>query len=425
MKLPRGTAVIVIALLAMAAPAWASDWYEHLKTARAALARHDLVAAKPELEAADSIIGGYAGAMFALAQIAAQQNDPAAALRWLREYATTGMTRRVTSDSAFSALRGDTAFASIAARIESNGKAISTATVAVRLSDPSLLTEDVAWDARGRFLVSSIHRRKIVAVRRDGTVSDFALAGPDAWGIYALAIDRVRGRLWATTAAGPTCDGYVAADSGRTAVLAFELRSGRRLDRVELPRDGARHVLGDMTLGEDGTVYVTESLAGGVYRLRPGARSLDTLTGSGTFHSPQSPVVARDGRRLLIPDYARGLASLAIEGGAVHWLAKPRSLASVGIDGLHRVGDRLIAIQNGTTPHRLVELRLNATETRIESWRVLEQASEWLGEPNHGVLVGRDFYFIGNSGWDRVGDDEVLQTPPGAQPAVLLKLERP
>jgi hypothetical protein len=56
------------------------------------------------------------------------------------------------------------------------------------------------------------------------------------------------------------------------------------------------------------------------------------------------------------------------------------------------------------------------------SWRVLEQASARLGEPNHGVMVGRDFVLIGDSGWDRVGPDGRLVTPPGTRPPVLLRL---
>jgi hypothetical protein len=389
------------------------------------MARQDLVAAKPHLERADSLMGGHAGVTYALAAIAAKQGDASTALRLLTDYAATGLTREIRSDSAFAPMWGRPAFDSIEARIRSNAHPIAHGEVAVRLEDASLLTEDLAWDsARRRFLVSSIHRRKIVALASTGKISDFAAAGEDAWGIYGLALDGTHGRLWATTAAGPTTEAYDPADSGRTALLAYDLASGRRVTRVELPRDGARHVLGDLTLARDGTVYVTESLGGGVYRLRPGAATLDTLAPSGSFHSPQMPVIALDGRRLLIPDYARGLATLEIASGRITWLAKPRTLASVGIDGLYRDGHQLIAIQNGTAPHRVLELTLDPGETRILGWRVLEQASEWLGEPNHGTFVGRNFYFIGNSGWDRVGEDEVMQTPADARPAVLLRLKR-
>jgi hypothetical protein len=39
--------------------------------------------------------------------------------------------------------------------------------------------------------------------------------------------------------------------------------------------------------------------------------------------------------------------------------------------------------------------------------------------------VGRDFVFVGNSGWDRVNEREELETPAGARPPVLLRLRRP
>src|SRR5262249_5854216 len=160
-----------------------------------------------------------------------------------------------------------------------------------------------------------------------------------------------------------------------------------------------RHVLGDLTIGPDGTVYVTDSVAGGVFRLRPGSPALETLARAGTFGSPQQPAVTGDGQRLLVPDYPRGIAPLGLRGGTVRWLARPRTLACGGIDGLVRDGDRLLAIQNGTAPHRVLELSLDPAAERIVGWRVLEQASRGLGEPNHGVIVERTLMLIGNSGW--------------------------
>jgi|KBSSwiStaDraftv2_1062776.scaffolds.fasta_scaffold96772_2 sugar lactone lactonase YvrE len=422
-------AIVVVALLASwtAASSSASqpDWYQHLSIARAAIARDDLDAALPELLAVDSLVGGHSGAMFALAQIAARRGAKTTALRHLSDFAATGVTRHLRGDTTFALLEGDPTFEAIVARLDSNATPISKAEVAARFDDAGLLAEDLAWDGRRRrFLVSSIHRRKIVALNAEGVIIDFANAGPGTWGFYGLAIDAARARLWATTAASPTSEGFDAADSGRTAIVAFDLSTAKPVVRVELPRDGARHVLGDLTLGRDGTVYVTESLGGGVYRLRPGKSTLDTLAAPGIFHSPQMPVVSSDGRRLLIAEYARGIAALEIGSGRVTWLAKPRTLASGGIDGLYRDGRKLIAIQNGTTPHRVLELTLDPSETRITAWQVLERASEWLGEPNHGTFVGKNFYFIGNSGWDRVSDAEILETPADARPPVLLRLQR-
>jgi len=408
-------------------PAPDSSWTDHLQVARAALARNDIAAARPELERVDAMVGGHAGAMYAIAGIAARQGDRRAALRWLDDYATTGLSRSASRDSSFASLAADPEFRAIAARLESNAGPIANAMVATGFTDAALLAEDIVWDPiHHRFLISSIHRRKIVAVDTIGRTSELVTAREaDVWGFYALAIDTTRGRLWATTAAGPMCEGWTAADSGRTALVAYDLASGKRVTRIELPRDGSRHVLGDITLGRDGAVYLTESLGGGVYRVAPWAARFETLVPSGTFGSPQKPVLAADGRRLLIPDYPRGIAALDLTTRAVSWLVKPRTLASVGIDGLYKDGHALIAIQNGTTPKRVLRLVLDEAETRIVTWQVLEQASEWLGEPNHGAIVRREFYFIGNSGWDRVNPRDELETPASARPPVILGLELP
>ena len=415
---------IALVVFLAATPAFAQDstWVDHLRAARAAMARDDLDVARAHLERVDALVGGHAGAMANLAVIAAVQGNRERMLHWLDAYAATGLQRHFTRDSTFARFARDTAFWNVAQRIEANGDPIVRATVAITLNDPSLLAEDVAWDARrNRFLVSSIHRGKILAIDLKGNIKDFVTPW-GAWGMYALGIDAKRNRLWATTAAGPEYQGYQVADSGRTALLGFELGSGRQFTRVELPAGSSRHVLGDLTIGPDGAVYVSESIGGGVYKLKPGAKELYPIAPNGTFGSPQSPVVSAEGRTLYVADYPRGIATIALRGEAIGWLAKPHDLAAGGIDGLYRTPTGFIAIQNGTNPHRVIALTLDKSGRAISTWRVLEQASPSLGEPDHGALVGRDFYFIGNSGWDRVDAAGILQTTADAKPPVLLRL---
>ena len=58
----------------------------------------------------------------------------------------------------------------------------------------------------------------------------------------------------------------------------------------------------------------------------------------------------------------------------------------------------------------------------VVGWIVLEQGSPSLGEPNHGVIVGDVLTLIGNSGWDRVGDDGTLSPAAPRGGPVLLEL---
>ena len=65
--------------------------------------------------------------------------------------------------------------------------------------------------------------------------------------------------------------------------------------------------------------------------------------------SPQTPVLAADGKRLLVPEYSLGIAVIDLTGtGNVTELRHPDNIAVTGLDGMHLVGDSLIGVQNGT-----------------------------------------------------------------------------
>ncbi|MEQ1833756.1 MAG: endonuclease/exonuclease/phosphatase family protein [Candidatus Eisenbacteria bacterium] len=404
-----------------------TTYAQHLALGRAAARRDERAAARHHLREVDAQCGGHTGAQAGLAALAARDGDREQASRWLGAIARSGIAHAFARDTSFARWADDPTFAALTTGFERNAQPHTTSRVRHELHDPELLAEDVVYDARGkRFLVSSIHQRRIVAVNATGRVTPFSVPGADStWGLYGLGLDAARGLLWASTAAGPECDTVPAAEIGRTAVVAFDLRTGRVRRRIELPVSGTRQVLGDLCVGADGSVYVTESLGGAVYRLRSGANALERLVAPGTYRSPQQPALAADGRHLYVADYSRGIGVIDLDRGTAGWLPKPYSLASGGIDGLVRQGDRLIAIQNGTAPHRVLALDLTPAGDAITGWQVLEKASPRMGEPNHGVVMGDTFVWIGDSGWDRVSDDGKLASPAGATAPVLMSLPLP
>jgi hypothetical protein len=179
-------------------------------------------------------------------------------------------------------------------------------------------------------------------------------------------------------------------------------------------------VLGDMTVSPDGAAYVSESLRGAVYVIHGPSGSLETLVPEGTFRSPQTPAMTPDRTRLLIPDYVLGIAIVDLSTRHVTWLGHRRDVALTGIDGLYVSGHALIAVQNGTQPERVIRAELDDGMTRVETSQVLQQNTPGLGDPTHGVVVGRDFQFIANSGWDRVDDSNPAgRLLPGASPRIM------
>ncbi|WP_036263776.1 hypothetical protein [Methylocapsa aurea] len=68
----------------------------------------------------------------------------------------------------------------------------------------------------------------------------------------------------------------------------FDLRTGEGKASAALP--GARTLCNDMTLGPDGSVYVTNSLAAQILRLRPGGAQLDVWLTDSRFEPPKDGV---------------------------------------------------------------------------------------------------------------------------------------
>jgi hypothetical protein len=141
------------------------------------------------------------------------------------------------------------------------------------------------------------------------------------------------------------------------------------------------------------------------------------------FFSPQTPALARDGKRLFVADYTLGIAviDLTTIPNKVNYLPHPENVAVVGLDGFYLTGDSLIGIQNGTDPNRILRLRMNHAQTEITSAEVIEQATERMGDPTHAVIVDGWVYISTNVGWSKVDDSGKLKPGEKFTPPVLLR----
>ena len=294
-------------------------------------------------------------------------------------------------------------------RMAMNRSAVEHASEVFPLPDPALLPEDIDFDPRTQlFYISSVREKKVIIADLRGEVGDLA-PSPEGWPVLALKLDVAHERLWVTEVA---LRGYAfapAADWGRCALLAFDLKRHVVVQRIEAPRGTA---LGDMVLTKRGDVIVSDGDGGGVYRLALGGAALERLD-HGEFISPQTPALHPDGAHLFVPDYVRGLAILDTRTGKVQWVAMADRFALNGIDGLYFARERLIATQNGTSPERVVTFAMDTARQQVVSEKIIERATPTLGDPTHGVVVGEDFYYIANAGWDAIDEHGALR--PGAQ----------
>ena len=365
-------------------------------------------------------LNGSPRGLLQLMSAAAAAGREADALDSFEQFVHMGQSDDATlSAKQFDALRSTERYRAIHAAMAANDGRIAAAAELFKFDVGPLIPEDIDYDsAVHRFYVTSVLKKQILSIDISGRAKIFAKA-PDGWPMMAVKVDSRRRLLWATEVA---LEGYIFStpeDWGRSAVVIYDLDSGKLLQRLEGPPHSA---LGDMTLSASGDAIVADGDQGGVYRVGRVTRKIERLD-DGAFISPQTPVALADGRHLLIPDYLRGIGLLDLQSKQVTWLSTQGRYALSGIDGLYLVGNTLLATQNGTSPERVIRFALDPSLTRIEGESIIERATFTLGDPTHGVVVGDRFYYIANSGWDSLDEHGNIQAGKTLPRAAVMRAE--
>ena len=252
---------LLLAALPAVAPAQSDPVVEsrrHFRAAVEAYEAKDRSAYLQHAREAQALRPAHGAVTWALASAQALTGDTAGAFRTLRHFAALGYAGDLGADSDFASLRGSAAYAELTRRLERNRAPVVASRIAFELSEPDLLTEGIAYDsATGVFFISSVRKGRILRVAGDGTTSEFAAVEGGRWSPLGLRVDQSRAVLWVAAAALPQTAAHHAADSGRSALLRYDLRSGRLTGRYE-PAGGA-HAFGDVLVSGNGDVYVTDS----------------------------------------------------------------------------------------------------------------------------------------------------------------------
>jgi hypothetical protein len=396
----------------------AADWRELNTNARAAVEKNDNAAAWRTLDKLVPAMNGYSRLLPRLAMTAALDGQPAACLRALDRYSRMGLyTPDVPEQKGWSP-EERAEYSRIRARLNQNAQPVGTATVAFTLADRDLVPEDIAYDSKTKtFLISSTRERKVVAVRPDGSITDFIKTGQDGlWAAMGLAVDEKRRALWVSSGATPETTGYPLADAGHTAVFEYDLDTRALRRRYDLPVLKTPQLLGDIAVMPSGDVLAGDAY-GMLYRVRPGSPTPEPMADRRSFVSVQEPAALPDGNHALVIDYVLGIGKIDLKTKALTWLRHPDDVALNGIDGIVVRGTRAIAVQNGTNPNRIIAIDFDEGFNDIKAVTVMEQKTPHLTEPTHGVIVGDAYYFIANSESDKleaggaVKKTEVLLSP--------------
>lgn len=377
--------VATFAFLGATVAASEPRWAELNREARQAITANDYPKLSATLAELAPLMPGNVRVAYNTAAAAAKLGDAPAALAGLDRICRMGLVFDLDADADFDALHGSAQYDAARKCMTHNQQPVTHARLWRVLNENDLLPEDIAYDPTSRrVFVSSIRKNRIIDSEGNLFVST-------DWPVLALAVDDKRRTLWATIGWLPHCDACAANDEGKSALIAFDIDSGRTAQRIDSP---VRGLFGDMTIGRAGDLYVSDGQHAALFHLAPGAKELERLDPPGELASPQQSALSSDEATLYVADYLRGIAALDLKRRTLSWLEPGAGVALSGIDGLKVFGDSFIAVQNGTRPARIVRMSLD-----LERQQVLEANWPGLGEPTHGTLIGDRYLFVANTGW--------------------------
>ncbi|MDT7602196.1 MAG: hypothetical protein QOF61_193, partial [Acidobacteriota bacterium] len=362
--------------------------------------------------------------MYFVAVAYALNGNTGEALSWLDRVARLGVVVPAGSDENFNSIKDSAEFKVILEKFRRNALPIVRSIPAFTIHEKGVVPESVAYDRVAKnFYLSSIYKRKILRVGASGEATEFATARDGLWSVAGMKVDAARRLLWACTVAHPQMSGYKEEENGTTGLLKFDLRTGRLIKKYLLPNHPQPHWLGDLAINSRGDVFATDSITPAIYIVRQDRDEIETFLESEQFSSPQGLDFTPDEKHLFMADYAKGLFLVDLATKKITLLPPPPDSTLLGIDGLYFHNGALVAVQNGTTPPRIIRLILDKTLSRLERFETLEANNPIFDDPTLGVVVKDWFYFIANSQWGAIDEKGNLAPAEKLKDPVILKLK--
>ena len=299
-------------------------------------------------------------------------------------------------DADFQSIKETEAFKSLSAFKQKQLDVVATSQKAITLSEKALHPESVLYLSKTKtWLASSIRKRKVVSFdEKTGKCSDW-LTAENILAVFALKPDAKEEFLWVATSAIPEMENYSETVKGKAEILKVNIKTKNIVNRYSLE---GNHVFGDIYVTKNNKVFISDSDKPIIYTIENDALAV-WLSLENTAFNLQGITMNREEDILFIADYLKGIAVIKTANKEVNWFNFPKDATSKGIDGLVYAKNSLFAVQNGVSPIRITQLKLNSSHTEITDFKVLDNNRPEFDEPALLTLVKDKLYFFANSPW--------------------------
>lgn len=409
--------MIVALLVYLWIPSEPSPFLETYEKAKTAMNAENWTQAETHWKALDAMAPNHPRIHLSLAKIYAAGGHAEKAFASLKKCVELGLAADF-KDPVFAGLKDQPGYKSLKRANKNLSRSVVRAVTAFEIAERDLIPEGITYDpVDDVFYLGSIRKNKILRVDRKGNASVFADSQQDGlMGVAGMKVDANRRLLWACTGHYENWSmGYAPELKKTTALHLYDLKTGKLKKKFALKEKG--HYLNDLTIAEDGTVYVSDSETSRIYTARPGDRELRVFLDSPNTFRVNGLVLAKDQKRLYVAALD-GLKIVDLKTREVRPVTTREPFSFHGIDGLTLYGDRLAAVQNGL--NRTVLLTLDQSGEHVELAQVLDANHPQFSVPTTGCMAGENYYTIANSQMDALNEKGEISDPDALEPTRIL-----
>jgi hypothetical protein len=390
-------AVVAPALSADSAAAPPKRLMDYVREARAARIAGNHQAWRDAAAKALAFVPEHSDILISTARAEAALGDEDAALKHLDNAIRRGAGLDLSLLPEFGKLSQRLEFVTLAQHARSNASPIGKAVLFARLRRDTQ-SEGIAYDPVSQRLFAGSVQGEIFAIDSTGAVSTFVPPGSGLREVYGLKVDAERRLLWAATSVFPDLvpNGAPKQDLGVSGVFAFSLTDGRQVTERWLKDRSVPHGFNDIALATNGTIYITDSPTGSVYRLRPGAAKLELFVRDTRFSFPNGIAMWPDQRRLIVAS-VEGLSVIDVRTRHVRRLGVPANAGVNSIDGLLVENGSLIGVQSSPYLARTVRITLDPGLTAVTAVTVLNSFTPREYYQTTAAVGGNHVYLVGGT----------------------------
>ncbi|MFO7829151.1 MAG: hypothetical protein R6V23_11045 [Bacteroidales bacterium] len=296
-------------------------------------------------------------------------------------------------------------YESLVYRSKQYSNPVNNSTVAYTLGEKGIIPEGVAFDEVLHTLyISSIYKRKIIAIDSSGIITDFIPSGFEKiQGVIGMEVDPERRHLWA-------CSGWTGMKKPDkpmdeyAGIYKFDLETGELIKKYLL-KDTVDRFINDVTIHSNGTAFITESLKGKVYMIQPQTDSLELFIDSDHYYFANGITLSDNEKYLFVAHYS-GIDRVDLSCLKIEQLKTPENLTLSAIDGLAFYNNSLIAHQSGLGG--VYRYHLNESMDSVITSSIIESQNPYFEIPTTGEIAGNDYFFIANAQLRRFNEQGVI-----------------